>query len=73
MENIRKHIEENLANTQREYDDIYYHWEKAKEAFDHMKAELESLTASLAKAQANAEYFQKLLNELNDNDSLKNR
>ena len=66
MEKIREHIERNLADANRVYDETYYHFTRAKDEFNLAKAEFESLTTSLAKAQANAEYFQNLLNELNE-------
>jgi hypothetical protein len=66
MSEIRKHIEEEVANSTREYDETYYHWNKATQAFKSAKVELDCLTASLAKARKNMEYFQKLLNELNE-------
>jgi len=66
MNEIRKHIEENLANSTREYDDAYYHWDRAAQAFKSAKAELDSLSASLVKAKKSMEYFQELLNELNE-------
>ena len=67
MEMIREHIENSLNDAKREYDNIYYHWSEASEAFKRIKTELESLTSSLAYAEKNMEYYQKLLNELNDN------
>ena len=66
MSEIRKHIEEEVANSTREYDDTYYHWDKATQAFKSAKAELDSLSASLVKAKRSMEYFQELLNELNE-------
>lgn len=66
MKEIRKHIEENLEGATREYDDTYYHWRRATDAFNSMKTELESLTASLVKAKTTMEDFQKLLDELNN-------
>ena len=73
MEKIREHIEDNLNHCKREYDDLYYHWSEAKEAFNRIKAEFESLTVSLDKARINMEYYEKLLKELNENDTLNNR
>jgi hypothetical protein len=66
MEEIRKHIESNLDHTEKEYDDIYYHWSNAQEAFNRAKAEFDSLSVSLEKARINVEFYQKLLNELNE-------
>ena len=70
MEKIRKHIEENLGHAQKEYEDIYYHWDKAQQAFKSIEAELKSLTVSLEKARINMEYYQKLLNELNEHEKI---
>jgi hypothetical protein len=71
MEKIREHIEDNLNHCKREYDDLYYHWSEASESFKRVKAELESLTASLERAKINMEYYEKLLTELNDHDITK--
>lgn len=73
MENIREHIEDNLNHCKREYDDVYYHWSEATKAFKHAEAELKSLTASLERTRINMEYYQKLLTELNENDTIKNK
>jgi septation ring formation regulator EzrA len=73
MEKIREHIEGSLNDAKREYDDVYYHWSEATEAFKRIKTELESLTSSLAYAEKNMEYYQKLLTELNENDTIKNK
>jgi archaellum component FlaC len=68
MEEIRKHIEENLNDAKREYDNIYYHYEQAKEAMQRAKTEMESLQESCVKVRNKMVYFEKLLNELNDNE-----
>jgi septation ring formation regulator EzrA len=73
MEKIREHIERNLADANRVYDETYYHFTRAKEAFNSAKAEFESLTTALAKANEDTEYFQKLLNELNKNEIANNK
>ena len=70
MEEIRNHIEENLVHAQREYDDMFYHWDKAQQAFKSIEAELKSLTVSLEKARINMEYYQKLLKELNEHEKI---
>jgi hypothetical protein len=68
MEEIRNHLETKVEYTQKEYDDIYYHWLNAKKALDAMTNEFKSLTLSLNKAKSDMEYYQKLLKELNDHE-----
>jgi hypothetical protein len=68
MEEIRNHLESNLAHTEKEYDDIYYHWSNAQEAFKRAKAEFDSLSVSLDKASINVKFYQKLLKELNEHE-----
>jgi hypothetical protein len=68
MEEIRNHIEDNLECAQREYEDIYYHWDKAQQAFKNLETEFKFLTVSLDKARINVEYYQKLLKELNEHE-----
>ena len=70
MEEIRNHIEENLDNAEKEYNDLYYHWDKAHEAFQNAEVELKSLTVSLEKARINMKYYQKLLKELNEHEKI---
>ena len=68
MEKIRGHIEENLECATREYDNIYYDWDKAQQAFKSIETEFKSLTVSLNKARINMEYYEKLLKELNEHE-----
>jgi predicted nucleic acid-binding Zn-ribbon protein len=69
MKEIRNHIEENLEHAQIEYEDIYFNWDRAQQAFKSLEVEVKSLTVSLDKARINMEYYEKLLKELNETEN----
>lgn len=68
MEEIRKHLETKVEYTQKEYDDIYYHWLNAKKEIERLTNEFKSLDNSLIKAKGDLDYYRKLLKELNEHE-----
>ncbi len=68
MEEIRKHIQNNLDNATRNYDDTYYMWQTVEKEFKRLQEEFHSLDQAVTKTRTEMEYYQKLLNELNEHE-----
>ena len=70
MEEIRKHIENNLENATRNYNDTYNMWQTVEKDFKRLQEEFHSLGQAVTKARTEMEYYQKLLNELNEHNPI---
>ncbi|MFA5207072.1 MAG: hypothetical protein WC428_00080 [Candidatus Paceibacterota bacterium] len=70
MEEIRNHLETKVEYTQKEYDDIYYHWLNLKNELQRINDKFKSLDDSLVKAKNNLDYYRKLLKELNEHENI---
>ena len=66
MSEIRKHIEENLSNAEKAYDDAFYRYNEANEKLKKITLDVFWLKQDLEKAEKEKEKFTELLNELNN-------
>ena len=68
MENIRKHIETSLADAERQYNDVYARYFRAKAELLEHQDKFDRLSHYYIMTGDNLEYYQNLLNKLNEKE-----
>ena len=68
MEEIRKHIEQNLKDAEKAYNDAYYRHDEAITRQREVNTDVFNAKFDMETADKNVVYFQKLLDELNKNN-----
>jgi F0F1-type ATP synthase membrane subunit b/b' len=66
MEEIRIHIQDNLTTAEHAYEDAFNRLDNAKKKLAEANEEVSRYTWDMKSAEKNINYFQRLLNELNE-------
>jgi hypothetical protein len=66
MSEIRKHLEENYKEAENNYETVYCKLNDKKKELVNLQREVDWMFKNLEKYEADRDYYQKLLNELNN-------
>ena len=70
MEKIREYIQDNLTTAEHAYEDAFNRHFEINEKLKEVQEEVNRLQFDMKRAEKNINYFQKLLDELNEKEKI---